>query len=128
MAEETRPPTAGELKQRVLRAYNEVNQSVSGVGVRQQRVDLLGERILIVAEHQRIDALSALDTGQRTLTRQIDIALIDLYKERLREPMERAVGVGIRTILRDYDPATQLACNLIVLEREPPVAEAPRTR
>ena len=115
----------GELKQLILRIYNAVNQSVSGMGVRQQRVDLLGDRILVVAEHQRIRALAALDDTRRQLTREVDVALIDRYKHLLKEELEAVLGVGVRTILKDYDPVTQLACTLVVLDADPTRTVAP---
>lgn len=118
------PLSSGEWKQLVLRIYNAVNQAVTGVGVRRQRVDLLGDRILVVAEHQRIPALAALDPTRRTLTREVDTALVDLYKNILTKELEDALGIGVRTILKDYDPATELACTLVVLESELPVADA----
>jgi hypothetical protein len=121
MTESIQPTSAGDVKQRILRIYNAVNQSISGVGVRQQQVHLLGHAILVIAEHRRIPALAVLDSTYRTLTRQVDVALVDLYKEALKEELEVALGVGVRTILRDYDPVTQLACSLIILETELPL-------
>jgi hypothetical protein len=121
MTESTQPSSAGDVKQRILRIYNAVNQSISGVGVRQQQVHLLGDAILVVAEHGRITALAALDSSYRSLTRQVDVALVDLYKESLKTELEAALGMGVRTILRDYDPETQLACSLIILEAELPL-------
>jgi hypothetical protein len=125
MTEATQQRSPGELKQLILRIYNAVNQSVSGMGVRQQRVDLLGDRILVVAEHQRIRALAALDDTRRQLTREVDVALIDRYKHLLKEELEAVLGVGVRTILKDYDPVTQLACTLVVLDADPTRTVAP---
>jgi hypothetical protein len=117
--------TAGELKQLVLRTYNAVNQQISGVGVRQQRVELHGEHMLVIAQHQRIPALAALDGTRRPLTRELDVAIVDRYKELLKAELEPLLGIGIRTILKDYDPQTQLACTLVVLERDPLRVEMP---
>lgn len=108
------PP--GEMKQHILRIYNAVNQGMWGVGVRQQRVDLLSDRILIMAEHQRVAALELLDETHRDLTRAVDAALIEENKRRLTRELESTLGINIRAILKDYDPATQLSATLIVLE------------
>jgi hypothetical protein len=86
--------TPGELKQLILRTYNATNQQVWGTGVQQQRVELLEDRILVVAVHQRSPALAALDASRRDLTRQLDVALVDLYKELLKPQLERLLGVG----------------------------------
>lgn len=117
MTEPTEVTTPGELKQLILRTYNATNQQVWGTGVQQQRVELLEDRILVVAVHQRSPALAALDASRRDLTRQLDVALVDLYKELLKPQLERLLGVGVRVVLKDYDPDTQLSCTLIVLER-----------
>src|SRR5678815_2723173 len=90
--------TTGELKQLILRIYNATNQVVWGTGVREQRVDLLGDRVLIVAVHQRVPALSALDGAHRELTRQVDVALVDHFKGVFSEEFERTLGVGVRAI------------------------------
>lgn len=116
---------AGALKQQILRVYNEVNQLMSGVGTRRQRVDLLGDRVLIVAEHQRVPALAALDGTRRQLTRELDVALVDRFKEVLVARLQPVLGVGIRAVLKDYDPVSQLACTLVVLDRDPLLPFAP---
>lgn len=108
--------STGELKQLILRTYNATNQAVWGTGVREQRVDLLGDRVLIVAVHQRVPALAALDDTRRDLTRQVDVALVDHYKGVFSAELERLLGVGVRAVLKDYDPDTQLSCTLVVLD------------
>ena len=108
--------TTGELKQLILRIYNATNQVVWGTGVREQRVDLLGDRVLIVAVHQRVPALSALDGAHRELTRQVDVALVDHFKGVFSAEFEQTLGVGVRANRKDYDPDTQLSCTLLVLD------------
>lgn len=107
--------TAGELKQRVLAIYNATNQQVWGTGVRQQRVELLREHIMVVAVHQRVPALASLDGTRRDLTRQVDVALVDLYKSVFRTALETELGLSVSAVLKDYDPATQLSCTVVVL-------------
>jgi hypothetical protein len=109
--------TPGELKQLILRLYNATNQAVWGAGVREQRVDLLGDRILVMAVHQRVPALAALDATRRELTRQVDVALVDHYKTVFSAELERELGVGVRAVLKDYDPDTQLSSTLVVLDQ-----------
>jgi hypothetical protein len=109
--------TSGALKQEILRLYNAVNQEMWRVGVRRQRVDLLGDRIVIVAEHERVPALAVLDADHRPLTRMVDGALLDENKRRLADVLGEALGVGIRVVLKDYDPTTQLAATVVLLDR-----------
>lgn len=108
--------STGQLKQEILRVYNSVNQEMWGIGVRQQRVDVMSDRILIVAEHQRVPVLKLLDPTHRDLTRQVDTALIDQNKRWLARELESALGLKVRTILKDYDPVTQLSATVVLLE------------
>lgn len=112
-----RTTAPGDLKQEILRLYNAVNQDMWRIGVRRQRVDLLGDQIVIVAEHERVPALAVLDADHRPLTRMVDGALLDENKRRLKDVLSRALGVPIRVILKDYDPDTQMAATVILLER-----------
>jgi hypothetical protein len=107
--------TPGELKQRILRIYNATNRQVWGAGVRQQRVDLLPEQIVIVAVHQRVPALAALDHHRRDLTRQVDTALVDHYKSVFQAALERELGLRVAAVLKDYDPQTQFSGTVVVL-------------
>jgi uncharacterized protein YbcI len=118
--------TAGQLKQEILRIYNAVNQQISGVGVSRQRVDLLDDRILIVAEHQRVRALASLDERQRDVTRAVDVALVDESKRRLAVELRDVLGLAVRVILKDYDPVTQLAATVVILDGPLPVDVAAR--
>lgn len=111
------PASLGELKQEILRLYNAVNQDMWRVGVRRQRVDVLGDRILIVAEHERVPALAVLDADHRPLTRIVDSTLIDENKRRLHQVLTEALGLSIQVVLKDYDPDTQLAATVVMLDR-----------
>ncbi|MCW3820422.1 DUF2294 domain-containing protein [Micromonospora sp. DR5-3] len=112
----TPPRTPGELKQEILRVYNAVNQGIAGVGVSRQRVDLLDDRILILAQHQRVKALAALDSAHRDITREVDVALLDEGKRRLAQEFKDKIGLPVRVVLKDYDPDTEIAATVVVLE------------
>lgn len=114
------PSSPGELKQSVLRLYNAANQAVWGAGVREQHVELLDSRILVVALHQRVPALLALDATRRSLTREVDVALMDQFKLHFAQALHRELGLGVLAVLKDYDPNTQLACTLAVLDEQLP--------
>ncbi len=107
--------TAGQWKQDILRVYNAINQQISGVGVTRQRVDLLDDGFLVVAEHQRIAVLSSIRSFDATLSRFADVAVIDESKRRLRAAWESALGISVRTILKDYDPEAELAATVVIL-------------
>jgi hypothetical protein len=112
----TPPRSTGELKQEILRVYNAVNQGIAGVGVSRQRVDLLEDRILILAKHQRIRALATLDPGHSDITREVDVALLDEGKRRLAKELRDKLGLSVRVVLKDYDPRTEIAATVVVLD------------
>lgn len=108
------PRTAGEWKQEILRLYNRVNQDLAGSGVSRQRVHLTDEHIVIVATHQRVPALTTISTVDAALGRWADAAVLDATKARLSESL-RELGVDVVSVLKDYDPAAELAATVIVM-------------
>jgi hypothetical protein len=115
--------TSGQWKQDILRIYNSVNRDISGVGVSRQSVDLMGDRFLVVANHQRIPALASIDAADRYLTRMTDVALIDESKRRLLVELGTVLGLSVRTILKDYDPVTETAATVVILDDRLPVSD-----
>lgn len=107
--------TPGDLKQELMRINNEVNQEMFGTGLRWQRVDLLDDRILLMARNPRVKALSVFDSGGGFTARLMDLALVEEYKKRLRKALEDRLGCRVRSLLKDYDPAEELAFTLVVL-------------
>ncbi|HYG59866.1 MAG TPA: Na-translocating system protein MpsC family protein [Symbiobacteriaceae bacterium] len=108
--------TTGDLKQDIIKVNNRVNQSLFGNGLRWQKVDILGDKIVIISENMRLKPLSALDDRDRMATRMVDIALIDEYKARLRQEIQEVLGVTVRSILKDYDPKHQVSGTIILTE------------
>jgi len=104
-----------DLKQSIMRIYNNVNQEMFEIGVKRLRVDIIGTKIVILAEHRRIPGLKALDVINRQVTRMADVALLDENKRRLKESFEADLGLKIRSVLKDYDPAHEVAATVIVL-------------
>ncbi len=107
--------TPGDLKQELMRINNAVNQEMFGVGLRRQKVDLLDDRILLMAQNPRVKALTVFDSGEGITGRLMDLALLEEYKKRLRKALEDRLGFQIRSVLKDYDPAEELAFTLVVL-------------
>lgn len=59
--------TAGELKQDILRVYNAINKKIFNVGVKQQKVDFVGNKIIIVSRNSRVPVLKLLDENYPSL-------------------------------------------------------------
>lgn len=112
----------GTFKQRLMAVNNTVNQELFGVGLQWQKVDFLGDRILVQARNHRVRALSSLDGKDNLTTRLIDIALLVEYKDRFRKSIEEDLGLKVVALLKDYEPSLELAFTLILLHR--PVEEA----
>ncbi|MDI6893855.1 MAG: Na-translocating system protein MpsC family protein [Bacillota bacterium] len=111
-------PELGELKQEIARIYNQVNQEAFEIGVRRLRVDIVGTKIVVLADHKRIRGLDYLDRVNRAASRMADVALLDAFKERMREELERQLPwLGVRSILKDYDPEAEIAGTIIVMDK-----------
>ena len=52
---------SGEFKQSVMRLPNKVNQHIFGQGLVWQKVELLEDKLIIIAHNKRVHALSAID-------------------------------------------------------------------
>lgn len=104
-----------DLKQSIMRVYNNINQEMFDVGVKRLRVDIVGSKIVILAEHRRIPGLKALDGINRQITRLADVALLDENKQRLKKHLEAELGLKIKTVLKDYDPEHEVAATVVVL-------------
>lgn len=104
-----------DLKQAVAKVYNSVNQEMYEIGVKRLRVDIIGSKIIILAEHRRIPGLKALDKVNRSITRMMDVALLDENKKRLKAQFEAELGLKIKTVLKDYDPEHEVAATVAVL-------------
>lgn len=110
--------TLTELKQAVMRIYNSINQEMYEIGVKRLRVDIIGAKIVILAEHRRLPGLRALDKTNRAVTRMADVALLDLNKLRLRALVESELNLKVKSILKDYDPEQEIAATVIVLHEQ----------
>ncbi|HYF92845.1 MAG TPA: Na-translocating system protein MpsC family protein [Symbiobacteriaceae bacterium] len=111
-------PTVADLKQEIAKVNNRVNQAMFGAGLRWQKVEVLGDRIFITSENMRIKPLAALDEQDRLATRIVDIALINEFKARLRQELESLLGVGVKALLKDYDPKSQISGTIIITDEK----------
>lgn len=106
-----------DIKQAIARIYNNVNQQMYEIGVKRLRVDIFGAQIVILAEHRRIPGLKALDSTNRFVTRLADVALLDENKRCIKAMVEAELQLKVRTVLKDYDPESELAATVIVLDK-----------
>jgi hypothetical protein len=109
---------AGQLKQELAKDYQEVYLELFEFGTKNQRLDMIGNKILFIDLHRRVFALKTLDRQNREFSRIMDVMLIDQFKERFKQKLIEKYGFRIVTILKDYDPATELTATVIVLDQD----------
>lgn len=108
----------GEIKQEILRIYNAINKRIFNVGVKQQKVDFVDNKILIMSLNSRVPILKLLDSGHSFATRQIDHLLFQEFKKQIKQALEERFQLNILAILKDYDPETEFSGTVVVLERD----------
>lgn len=110
--------TAGELKQDLLRVYNAINKKIFNVGVKQQKVDFVGNKIIIVSRNSRVPVLKLLDENYPLSTRQLDHLLFQVFKQEIKTSLEEQFPFKIISILKDYDAETEFSGTIVFLEKE----------
>lgn len=108
----------GVLKQEIIKIYNSINQEIFGIGIKSQKIEISGDKVFIFATHKRIPALKILDQSHRSLTANVDVLLMEANKKMLKEQLEKTLGLEVKLILKDYDPATEYSGTVIVLKEE----------
>lgn len=106
----------GVLKQEIIKIYNSINQEIFGIGIKSQRIDILGDKAFIFATHKRIPALKILDESYRSLTAGVDMLLMDANKKMLKEQLEQALNLEVAAVLKDYDPKAEISGTIIVFK------------
>ncbi len=104
----------GDFKQEIIKINNQVNEEMYGRGLDWQKIDILGDKIIILALNRRISVLKHLDDKDTFTARLMDLALLNEFKIRFKRAFEEATGLKIRTVLKDYDPVNQLAATMII--------------
>lgn len=104
-----------DVKQEIMRINNTLNMQMYGMGVRKQKVLFIDNVVVIIAQNKRIPALAALDQKDRLITRFIDVALLDQFKQKLKEQLNEKLGFHVSNVLKDYDPNSEVAVTTILL-------------
>ncbi|WP_339271885.1 DUF2294 domain-containing protein [Paenibacillus sp. FSL K6-1330] len=110
--------TAGELKQDLLRVYNAINKKIFNVGVKQQKVDFVGNKIIIGSRNSRVPVLKLLDENYPLSTRQLDHLLFQVFKQEIKASLEQQFQFKIISILKDYDAETEFSGTIVFLEKD----------
>ncbi len=107
----------GEFKQELMRINNKVSIEKFGQGLRSQRVEILGDKVLIIAHNPRVKALTSIDKQDNLHSKLITLELILDFKERFSKLVEDEMHIKVLAHLKDYDPATEVSFSLTILEK-----------
>jgi len=113
------PPilSIGPFKQEILKGYNQINKKIFNSGVKEQKVDILQNKIYIFSVNPRVPVLKTLDEIDSMLARQIDSLLIDRFKLEIKLLFESYFHIRVAAVLKDYDVLTGNSGTVIILER-----------
>ncbi|NLC62630.1 MAG: DUF2294 domain-containing protein, partial [Thermoanaerobacterales bacterium] len=79
-----------------------------------QKIDIIGDKIIILALNRRISVLKYIDEKDMFTARLMDLALLNEFKIKLKRVFENKFGLKLRSVLKDYDPVNQLAATMII--------------
>lgn len=108
----------GDFKQEIIKINNKTNEEMYGRGLDWQKIDIIGDKIIILALNRRISVLKHIDGKDSFTARLMDLALLNEFKVRFKTYFEETFGLKVRSVLKDYDPINQLA-GTIVITAEP---------
>ncbi|MCE8021309.1 DUF2294 family protein [Halomonas sp. MCCC 1A11036] len=108
----------GQFKQELIKDYNEVNHRIFGIGVVRQKVDVQGDKILIVALHKRVPSLAYLNTLNSNVSELADHYLIKGFKNEFKQLLVEKYGFEIVSIFKDYDAQAELSATVVLLQRD----------
>lgn len=107
----------GEFKQEIMKVNNGVNMEVFNQGLTHQKVEILQDKVLIIAHNNRVKVLSVVDKNDLMATRMMDLALLMEFKNRFVKAAEERFGVRVLAHMKDYDPKLELSFSVTVFER-----------
>jgi hypothetical protein len=102
----------GEFKQELLKVNNNVNIEVFHQGLHHQRVEIVGDKVIIIARNNRVKVLSVLDKCDPMMARMADIALLAEFKRNFIKTVETHFGVPILSFIKDYDPKLEMSVSV----------------
>jgi len=108
----------GQLKQELIKDYNEVNHRLFGIGVVRQKVDIEGDRILVIALHKRVPALGYLSRLNSNVSELADHYLIKGFKYEFKLLLEDKYGFEVLSIFKDYDAEAELSATVVVMKKD----------
>jgi len=102
----------GEFKQEMLKINNAVNMEVFNQGLHQQRIEIVGDKVIIIARNNRVKLLSVMDRCDPAFARSADLVLLTEFKRRFVKMAEEHFGVPILSFIKDYDSKLEMSVSV----------------
>ncbi|HJH23924.1 MAG TPA: Na-translocating system protein MpsC family protein [Paenalcaligenes hominis] len=113
---EDRFSSIGVLKQALTRDYNRVNMAIFSGGVISLKIDIVQDKILILANHKRVAALDYLSKENAIVSDLADNYLVKSFKKEFIKLLENDYGFDILSLFKDYDTRSELSLTVIYLK------------
>lgn len=113
---EDRFSSIGVLKQALTRDYNRVNMAIFSGGVISLKIDIVQDKILILANHKRVAALDYLSKENAIVSDLADNYLVKSFKKEFIKLLENDYGFDILSLFKDYDTRSELSLTAIYLK------------
>ena len=107
----------GEFKQEMLKINNSVNMEVFNQGLHQQRLEIVSDKVIIIARNNRVKVLSVFDQCDPAMARMADLALLTEFKRRFVKTVEAHFGIPILSFIKDYDPKLEMSVSVTFYDK-----------
>lgn len=110
--------TLGELKQALTRDYNLINSRLFSTGVVTLKIDIVDEKIFMLAVHKRVVPLQIVSEQSALVADIADYYLVRLFKSQLKEILTKNYQFEVSSIFKDYDRDDELSSTVVLLKNE----------
>nr|WP_281169056.1 Na-translocating system protein MpsC family protein [Gracilibacillus lacisalsi] len=103
------------MKQNLMKQNNQVHQDIFKIGLIEQHVTLIENKIIIVSKNKRIPVLNIIYETSKDVSHMIERLVNINYKEQLEKKLVEHFDFDIEIVLRDYDPTKNMNVTIIIL-------------
>ncbi|PMR72855.1 Na-translocating system protein MpsC family protein [Billgrantia endophytica] len=111
-------PSLGDFKQSLIKDYNDINNRIFGIGVIRQKVNVFGDKLVIIAMHKRVPALGYLSELNSNVSELADHYLIKGFKTEFKTLLEAKYGFDVVSLFKDYDAKAELSATVVVTKKD----------
>ena len=105
-----------DLKKQLFRIYLDIMKEMYGYGTVEIKINVTDDMIIFFAKSNRTPVLKSIEDNHPFVKQLADYALFSEFKTRLRKSLSEKLGIEALAMLRDYDPAYQVAVTVVILE------------